>query len=272
MTDKIAFIGAGNMARSLVGGLLKHGVPTGSIVTSDPDATQRNTMAALGVATTASNAAAIHGAATIVFAVKPQAMRDVVRSLRDTLAANHLLISIAAGVPIGAMQRWCAKPLGIVRCMPNTPALYGAGVTALFANAYVTPQQRATAESTLSAVGHVIWLKEEAALDAVTAVSGSGPAYFFYLMEAMIEAGVELGLDEDTARTLTLHTATGAALMAIESGLAPAQLRRNVTSPGGTTERAIAVLDANRCRMALIDALRQAANRSVELAAEFGAD
>jgi pyrroline-5-carboxylate reductase len=272
MSDKIAFIGAGNMARSLVGGLLKHGVPSGSIVTADPDAAQRTTMAALGVATTASNTEAVRGATTVVLAVKPQAMRDVVRGLRDQLGAHHLLISIAAGVPIDAMQRWCAQPLGIVRCMPNTPALYGAGVTALFANEYVTPQQRATAESTLSAVGHAIWVNRESALDAVTAVSGSGPAYFFYLMEAMIAAGVELGLDENTARTLTLRTASGAALMAIESGLAPAQLRRNVTSPGGTTEAAIAVLDANRCNTALIDALRQAANRSVELAVEFGAD
>jgi pyrroline-5-carboxylate reductase len=156
--------------------------------------------------------------------------------------------------------------------MPNTPALYGAGVTALFANENVTPRQRATAESTLAAVGRVIWVDAESALDAVTAVSGSGPAYFFYLMEAMIAAGVKLGLDEATARTLTLQTATGAALMATESGLPPAQLRRNVTSPGGTTEAAIAVLEANRCQMALIDALRQAAKRSVELAIEFGAD
>jgi pyrroline-5-carboxylate reductase len=272
MADKIAFIGAGNMARSLVGGLLQHGLSAASIVASDPDASQRGTMAALGVATTASNAVAITDAATIVLAVKPQAMRTVVQDLRTTLASTQLLISIAAGVPSSAIERWCSQSLGIVRCMPNTPALYGAGVTAMFANKSVTPQQRANAEATLAAVGHVIWVADEAALDAVTAVSGSGPAYFFYLMEAMIAAGVELGLDEETARTLTLRTASGAALMATQSGLAPSQLRRNVTSPGGTTERAIAVLDANRCRAALIEALRQAANRSVELANEFGAD
>jgi pyrroline-5-carboxylate reductase len=272
MADKIAFIGAGNMARSLVGGLLKHGLPAETIVAADPDASQRSTIAALGVATTASNAAAAADAATIVLAVKPQAMRSVVLELRPALDRKQLLISIAAGVPSGAIERWCSQPLGIVRCMPNTPALYGAGVTALFANNWATPQQRAAAEATLAAVGHVIWVADEAALDAVTAVSGSGPAYFFYLMEAMIAAGVELGLDEETARTLTLRTASGAALMATQSGIAPAQLRRNVTSPGGTTERAIAVLDANRCRTALIDALRQAANRSAELASEFGAD
>ena len=260
------------MARSLVGGLLQHGVPPASVVAADPDALQRSNMAALGVATTASNAAAIDGAATVVLAVKPQAMRAVVLDLRPALDGKQLLISIAAGVPSKAIARWSGLRVGIVRCMPNTPALYGAGVTALFANDSVTPQQRANAESTLAAVGHVIWVTEETALDAVTAVSGSGPAYFFYLMEAMIAAGVELGLDEATARTLTLRTASGAALMATQSGLAPAQLRRNVTSPGGTTESAIAVLDANHCRTALIEALRQAANRSVELAIEFGAD
>jgi pyrroline-5-carboxylate reductase len=272
MRDNIAFIGAGNMARSLVGGLLKSGVPIDRVVASDPDAAQRTTMAALGVATTASNTSAIDGAATIVLAVKPQAMRGVMQGLRSALRAEHLLISIAAGVPIGAIQRWSAPSLGIVRCMPNTPALYGAAVTALLANEHATPRQRTTAESTLAAVGRVIWVDNEAALDAVTAVSGSGPAYFFYLMEAMIAAGVKLGLDEGTARTLTLQTATGAALMAAESGLAPAQLRRNVTSPGGTTEAAIAVLEANRCQTVLIDALRQASNRSAELAVEFGAD
>ena len=156
--------------------------------------------------------------------------------------------------------------------MPNTPALYGAGVTALFANGHVTPQQADTAESILAAVGHVIWVNDEAALDAVTALSGSGPAYFFYLMEAMIAAGVELGLDAATARTLTLKTAYGAALMANESDVAPAQLRRNVTSPGGTTEAAISVLEDGECRTLITSALRRAERRSAELALEFGAE
>ena len=155
--------------------------------------------------------------------------------------------------------------------MPNTPALYGAGVTALFANDRVTAQQTAAAESILSAAGHVIWVAQESAIDAVTAVSGSGPAYFFYLMEAMIDAGVALGLDVETARTLTLKTAYGAAVMANESANAPAELRRNVTSPGGTTERAISVLDDGRCKPLIERAVREAAQRSVELATEFGA-
>ena len=271
MTDKIAFIGAGNMARSLVGGLLRHGYPATSIATADPDTGQRSSMAALGVASSDSNARTIDGAASIVLAVKPQVLRSVVQDLKNHLHANQLLISIAAGVPGTAIANWCPAGSGIVRCMPNTPALYGAGVTALFANGHVTPQQRNAAEAILSAVGHVIWVDNEAAIDAVTAVSGSGPAYFFYLMEAMINAGVALGLDEATARTLTLKTAYGAAVMANESDLAPAELRRNVTSPGGTTERAISVLDGGHGKALIEKAVRDAAQRSVELAKEFGA-
>ena len=271
MADKIAFIGAGNMARSLVGGLLRHGYPATSLATADPDAGQRANMAALGVASSDSNAATIDGAASIVLAVKPQVLGSVVANLKGNLHTGQLLISIAAGVPSTAIARWSPPDMGIVRCMPNTPALYGAGVTALFANERVTPPQHAAAESILSAVGHVIWVDDESAIDAVTAVSGSGPAYFFYLMEAMIDAGVALGLDEATARTLTLKTVYGAAVMANESDLAPAVLRRNVTSPGGTTERAISVLDAGQGKSLVEKAVREAAQRSVELAKEFGA-
>jgi pyrroline-5-carboxylate reductase len=271
MADKIAFIGAGNMARSLVGGLLRHGYQAASIVAADPDASQRSSMAALGVATSDSNERAVDGAASVVLAVKPQVLRSVVQNLQSALRPNQLLISIAAGVPSTAISKWCPGGMGIVRCMPNTPALYGAGVTALFANERVTPLQRAAAESILAAVGDVIWVGDETAIDAVTAVSGSGPAYFFYLMEAMIEAGVALGLDEATARTLTLKTAYGAAVMANESELEPGALRRNVTSPGGTTERAISVLDDGQWKALIDKALRAAARRSVELANEFGA-
>ncbi len=272
MSERIAFIGAGNMARSLVGGLLQHGIPAGSMIAADPDAAQRAALDALGIATTASNEAAATGASTIVFAVKPQAMRAVVRGIASSVTSEQLLISIAAGVPSGAVVRWCGKPSAVVRCMPNTPALYGAGMTAMFANESVTAQQRTRAETTLTAVGQVLWVDDETALDAATAVSGSGPAYFFYLMEAMIAAGVELGLDEATARALTLQTAVGSALMASQSDSAPAVLRRNVTSPGGTTQSAIAVLEKNAVRVALIEALRAAAHRSTELAREFGDD
>lgn len=272
MADKIAFIGAGNMAKSLVGGLLRHGTDAASLIAADPDANQRSSMGALGIATTDSNARAVQGAAVVVFAVKPPALRGVVQDLAAVLDEGQLLISIAAGVPSGAISRWLSRDVGIVRCMPNTPALYGAGVTALFANGHVTPHQADLAESILTAVGHVIRVSDEGALDAVTALSGSGPAYFFYLMEAMIAAGVEMGLDATTARTLTLKTAYGAALMANESAEAPAQLRRNVTSPGGTTEAAISVLESGGCRTLITAALRGAQRRSAQLALEFGAE
>lgn len=271
MADKIAFIGAGNMAKSLVGGLLRHGYPAAAIVAADPDASQRAGMAALGVEVVDSNVRAVERAASIVLAVKPQVMRSVVQDLNNALRSDQLLISIAAGVPSNALARWSPKGVGIVRCMPNTPALYGAGVTALFANEHVTAQQATAAESILAAAGHVIWVKQESAIDAVTAVSGSGPAYFFYLMEAMIDAGIALGLDAETARTLTLKTAYGAAVMANESAIAPAELRRNVTSPGGTTERAISVLDGGQGRALIERAVCEAGQRSVELAKEFAA-
>ncbi len=267
---RVAFIGAGNMARCLVGGLLRHGFPASSIVAADPDADQRSSMAALGVAAIDANERAVEGATSIVLAVKPQLVSRVVQHLKSSIREAQLLISIAAGVPSSAIASWCSCPVGIVRCMPNTPALYGAGVTALFANSRATQQQRSVAESILSAVGDVIWVRDESSIDAVTAVSGSGPAYFFYLMEAMIEAGVELGLDEATARRLTLKTAYGAAVMANESDLSPSVLRRNVTSPGGTTERAISMFDAGGCKSLVKQAVHGAARRSVELADEFG--
>jgi len=271
MADSIAMIGAGNMAKSLVGGLLRHGMRASSIVAADPDPGQRASMGALGVTTTESNRRAIDGAASIVLAVKPQVLGEVVRGMASSLGPDQLLISIAAGVPSTAIVRWCDGKSAVVRCMPNTPALYGAGVTALFANDDVTSHQRSAADAILSAVGRTIWVDDESAIDAVTAVSGSGPAYFFYLMEAMVEAGVALGLDKATARTLTLQTAYGAAVMANESGIEPAQLRQNVTSPGGTTERALSVLNQGGCGALIADAVRQAAVRSVELAREFGA-
>jgi pyrroline-5-carboxylate reductase len=270
MQRQIAFIGAGNMAASLIGGLLRAGTPAGSIVAADPAPEQRQRLAASGIATTADNVAAINDANVIVLAVKPQVMRTVVRNLRDHLDHRPLLISIAAGVTTASIATWSRADAPIVRCMPNTPALYGAGITALFANDRVEPGQRALARDILAAAGEVLWVEAEAQLDAVTAVSGSGPAYFFYLMEAMVQAGTRLGLAPDVAARLTVSTAYGAAVMARETGTDPAGLRRNVTSPGGTTERAIAVLDDASVQHAFREAIEQAAIRSRELAEQFG--
>ncbi|HEX7034586.1 MAG TPA: pyrroline-5-carboxylate reductase [Pseudomonadales bacterium] len=269
MKDRsIAFVGAGNMARSLIRGLLASGTPPERLCAADPDAAQREQLAALGVPVLEDNAVAIGGADVVVLAVKPQVMAAVLRPL--PIATGQLVISIAAGLPLSALEAWTPAGTAIVRCMPNTPALLGAGITGLFANAAVTPEQKDAAERILSAAGRTLWVPEESALDAVTAVSGSGPAYFFYLMEAMIEAGEALGLDHDTAVTLTLETAYGAARMAREGGEPPAVLRANVTSPGGTTERALSILDAAGVRDTVRQAVAGAAARARELAEELG--
>jgi pyrroline-5-carboxylate reductase len=264
----IAFVGAGNMAFSLISGLVAAGRAPERLRASDPVPAQLEPIARLGVTTTTDNAAAVAGADAVVLAVKPQVMASVVSGL--DLAPDQLVISIAAGVPIAALERWTSPALAIVRCMPNTPALLGAGMTGLYANARVNAAQREAAAAILAAAGKTLWVPEESLLDAVTAVSGSGPAYFFYLMEAMIEAGEALGLDREAAALLTLETALGAARMAREGSDPPARLRANVTSPGGTTERALSILDAAGTREAIARAVAGAAARAKELAEELG--
>ncbi len=263
----ITFIGAGNMAHALISGLLGAGHPASAISAADPLEHQRERLSSLGIEVRAEND--VSGAAAVVLAVKPQVLGDVLADL-DSLASQQLVISIAAGVPLAGLAAATSAAQPIVRCMPNTPALLGAGVTALHANANVTAAQRALAETVLGAAGQTLWVDDEAQLDAVTAVSGSGPAYFFYLMEAMIEAGASLGLDREAATRLTLETAYGAARMAREGSEPPAQLRENVTSPGGTTARALEILDERGAREMIHAALAGAASRSRELAEEFG--
>ncbi len=268
-TTRIAFIGAGNMARSLISGLIASGHASADICASDPSVEQRNVIEALGVATYAANVPAVEGAGVIVVAVKPQVLGAVLKGL-TIRGRSQLLISVAAGVPISSLEAWTSAEQPIVRCMPNTPALLGVGVTALYANAYVTSDQHATAQHVLEAAGKVVWLTDEAQLDAVTAVSGSGPAYFFYLMEAMVAAAVELGLDRETAMFLTLETAYGAARMARNGDPSLETLRENVTSPGGTTESAISILDNNNVRGSIKQAVVGAARRAQQLAEESG--
>ncbi len=264
----ITFIGAGNMARSLASGLLAAGMAPDRVRAADPSPDQRARLAELGLATFTDNAAAVADADVVVLAVKPQVLGAVLSELRPSPA--QLLISIAAGVPLAALESWSAPGTPIVRCMPNTPALLGAGITGLFANAAVTAAQRTRSEEILGSAGQTLWVQHESLLDAVTAVSGSGPAYFFYLMEAMIDAGERLGLDRDSATRLTLQTALGAARMACEGSDPPAQLRTNVTSPGGTTERALSILDGAAVHDAMQRAVAGAAQRAAELAKEFG--
>ena len=266
--NQIAFIGAGNMASALIQGMLNAGTDPATVRAADIAEAQLEQLAGLGVKTSTSNATVVSGADIIVLAVKPQVLVDILQPL--TLAADQLVVSIAAGIDMQTLQAATSTQQPIVRCMPNTPALVGAGMAALFANSQVNSVQRTAAAGVLEAVGRALWVPEEAMLDAVTAVSGSGPAYFFYLMEAMIDAGVNLGLPEETATELTLQTALGAAQLAQSSEDTPGQLRRNVTSPGGTTERALDLMNEANVADAIVRALKGAAERSAELAEEFG--
>lgn len=267
---RIAFIGAGNMAASLIGGLRAKGLEAAQIRASDPgEETRARVSAEHGIETFADNTQAIDGADVVVLAVKPQAMKAVCEAIRPSLKPNQLVVSIAAGITCASMNNWLgAQP--IVRCMPNTPALVRQGASGLFATAEVTAEQRQQAQELLSAVGIALWLNEEQQLDAVTAVSGSGPAYFFLLIEAMTAAGVKLGLPADIAAQLTLQTALGAAHMAVSSDVDAAELRRRVTSPAGTTEAAIKSFQANGFEALVEQALSAAAHRSAEMAEQLG--
>ena len=265
LTANISFIGGGNMAQALIGGLIAQGLPATKITVSEPVAALRDLLAFKGVGVIEDNLAALENADIIVLAVKPQMIATVLAPLAGKLK-NQLVISIAAGIGIETLSRLLGGYRRIVRAMPNTPALIQAGATGLYADVEVADHDRIQAAKVLGAAGLVIWVDEEKKLDAVTAVSGSGPAYFFYLMESMIQAGKDLGLDERTAVTLTLQTALGSAQMAVTSEQSPTQLRKNVTSPNGTTQAAIESMDANQVSQHIRDALAAAARRSEELA------
>lgn len=272
-TGKIVFIGGGNMARSLIGGLVADGQSAKQIhvVDKQPEVLT-NLQQKYAVQVHDEISAALSDADVVVLAVKPQQMQDVIKSLAPIWPEKALLISIAAGIRLEDMSRWLQQPAAIVRAMPNTPSLVQAGATALFANENVTDIQKEQAEAILRAVGIAIWLETESKMDAVTALSGSGPAYFFLVMEAMENAAIELGLSQETARMLCLETAFGAAKMALESDLPAATLRQQVTSPGGTTERAIHELEDGGLHGLFENALVAAALRARELGTQLGQD
>ena len=236
------------------------------VVVAEPLAEQRARFGA-PVTTTPHNSEAVQGAWTIVLAVKPQVLETVVREIAPSVGANQLIVSIAAGVPIAAIEAWLGVDRAVVRCMPNTPALVGAGIAGLIANAAATDDQRDEAEAILRTVGEVVWFDSDAELDAVTALSGSGPAYFFAVIEALIAAGTNIGLDARTAKRLVVATARGAAIMTGSDD--PAELRRRVTSPGGTTERALSILAERAVQEAFDEAVRGAFERSRELARDL---
>ena len=268
---RIAFLGCGNMGRSLIGGLIANGYPDRLIVGADPDAEQRRlTGRHFNIELTDSNEQAVANAEVIVLAVKPQAIQQTIAEISAVFeAGSTLVLSIAAGVRLAAINSGLGGSAAVVRVMPNTPALIQAGAAGLYANEHVSEEQKQLAEGIMRSVGVTVWLKDEEEIDAVTALSGSGPAYFFLQMEAMEKAAVTLGLEPDQARLLTLETALGAAKMALESKLDVAELRRQVTSPGGTTERALQVLmDGNFIEL-FEAALSGARDRSRELAESF---
>lgn len=266
-TQKIGFIGGGNMATSLISGLIASGHEPGSIWVADVNADQLNSLAKrLHVNVTASNDTVVNETDVLVLAVKPQIMREVARQVATSIQQRKpLVVSIAAGISERSLSAWLGADIAIVRCMPNTPALVLTGATALHANANVNAEQRDSAENILRAVGIALWVDDEKALDAVTAVSGSGPAYYFLLMEAMEQAALTLGLGEDTARLLVLQTALGAAKIALESSESPELLRKRVTSPGGTTQRAIETFQEGGFGELVAKALLAARDRSVEM-------
>jgi len=270
----ICFIGGGNMARSLIGGLIDDGVKPQFITVAEPDASRREELTNhFGVNVLADNVAAVNESDIVIFAVKPQVMKTAVLALAERLSEKKpLLISIAAGIPNSSLESWAGDDLAMIRAMPNTPALINAGITALFANSRVLPEQRDQVESIMCAVGKVVWVEDETLMDAVTAVSGSGPAYFFYFMEALEQAAIDEGLDGETARLLTLETALGAARLAIETTKSPLELRGQVTSPGGTTEAAIQILEHAGMSQILKLAVTAARKRSADLAISSGTD
>ena len=273
MSTRIAFIGGGNMATSLVGGLIAAGTAAADILVAEPDAHKREHLAQqFKVAVTASNLDCLQQE-VIVLSVKPQQLQTVCRELAAAdNTADRLYVSIAAGVRSTDIERWLGGGTAIVRCMPNTPALIQCGATALYANPLVDETRRRLTEQLLQAAGLTVWVEREELLDAVTAVSGSGPAYFFLLIEAMQNTATELGLDRLTATCLTQQTALGAARLLNESELSAAELRAQVTSRGGTTAAAISSFEHNNFHQHVSEAMRAAYNRSSELADELGID
>lgn len=269
---KVAFIGGGNMASAIIGGLVARDFARGDLLVVDPDSNARTRLtASFGVKAIEVPAPALAEAGVIVLAVKPQQMRDAAKAIAP-YAGRALVVTIAAGILLSDLSRWLDGHERLVRAMPNMPALVHAGISGLFALPAVSDDDRRSAEMLLSSVGATLWFEHESDLDAVTAVSGSGPAYVFYALEALEAAALELGIAEGAARSLALWTFVGAAKLAIERPEGPAALRSQVTSKGGTTERALEVLEGARVKERFIEAVKAACERSRELGASYGRD
>ncbi|HBX36066.1 MAG TPA: pyrroline-5-carboxylate reductase [Pseudohongiella sp.] len=264
---QISFIGAGNMANSLIRGLLAKDVPAQNIAATDIDSDKLSQLASECGIRTGDTSSVASEADVIVLAVKPQVMASVCEALRPLIGKKDcLIISIAAGIPVSSLASWLGDNRAIVRCMPNTPSLVGEGATGLFANARCSEQHQQLAGDIMAAVGIACWLDQEQDIDAVTALSGSGPAYFFLMMEAMEKAGTAMGLTAETARQLAIQTALGAGKLAANSDVPPDELRRRVTSPGGTTEQALLSFQRDGFESIVETAMKAAQQRAAELA------
>ena len=268
--EPIAFIGGGNMASALIGGLLRRGLPASCIQVIEPFAEQRARLVQqFGIEVSEAPGAALQRATLVVWAVKPQTFRDAAAQCRaHTQGALHL--SVAAGIRSGTLAGWLGTER-IVRAMPNTPALIGQGMTALFARPGASQADRLAAERVVQPTGEFLWLQEETQLDAVTALSGSGPAYVFYFIEAMVQAGAEMGLSLEQARQLAVGTFVGASALAQEATEPPEVLRTRVTSKGGTTHAALMSMEENGVKAVFIEAMHAARQRASDMGDEFGA-
>ena len=270
MQATIAFIGAGNMSRAIFGGMLKNGYPAERIIATGRDLDKLADLAQLGIKISTDNARAIAESSVVVLALKPQLMQSVISPLAS-VAQQHqpLIISVAAGINASSIEQWLGGNLAVVRCMPNTPALVQLGASALWANQAVSDLQKQLAQQIIANTGLTVWVDTQQQLDVVTALSGSGPAYFFLLMEAMIDAATKQGLSREVAEQLALQTASGAAAIAQQSDVQPAELRRRVTSPKGTTEQAILSFQAAGFAEIIELGMQANINRSKELAIEL---
>ena len=267
----IGFIGAGNMAYALIKGLLSDGFEAKNINVSDanPELLEKRS-SELGVTTHSDNVSLLKSSDIVVFAVKPQVLSIVCHELKNKASSDQLFVSIVAGIRSKDINRWLGGDFALVRTMPNTPALFQSGVTGLYANELVSDGQKESVTVLLSAVGECFWVNEENLLDAITAISGSGPAYFFLMMESMKQAAMALGLDEETADALSIKTSLGASIMATNSGKDSRTLRAEVTSPNGTTQSAIETFQDQNFEGIVAAATRAAYDRARELSKELG--
>ncbi|MAJ80762.1 MAG: pyrroline-5-carboxylate reductase [Porticoccaceae bacterium] len=274
MTDdiyKIAFIGGGNMAFALINGLISNGYPSTEILVSDPSQAAKNSLTKQHqIEFMSDNKSAVRYADIVILAVKPQILREVVLELSSVIQVQTVVVSIAAGVPISALQKWFGKSVPIVRSMPNTPSRLMVGATGMYANRHVTIEKCSIVERIFSTVGYTCWLQNEKDIDSVTAVSGSSPAYFFLIFEIMQRVAEDFGLSPSVAKNLILQTAKGSVEMALNSHSEVGELRSQVTSPGGTTEQAIATLRAGNLDLLIFKAMKAALERAQKLSEEYG--